>query len=195
MSVKLPLKIAGSSERAGLNEPPDAGPIASAAVKMKRPIRSGAITPFQGARSSVATVQMTMTKSAVAIPSSSSAPPLRDPDARVRVEVVDRLAGVDDCDGADREEPADQLRDPVGHDLLRRELASRREAERDRRVVVAAADLAERGDRQGKPETEREGDSERRDRSGAEIGRDGDRVEAEKEEEKGSESLGSQAQR
>ena len=48
MSVKLPLKIAGSSERAGLNEPPDAGPIASAAVKMKRPIRSGAITPFPG---------------------------------------------------------------------------------------------------------------------------------------------------
>ena len=60
---------------------------------------------------------------------------------------------------------------------------------------MAAADLAERGDRQGKPEAERERDSERRDRSGAEIGRDGDRVEAEEEEEKGSESLGSQAQR
>jgi len=62
-----------------LKEPPEAGPIATAAVKMKRPISSGAMTPFQGARSSVATVQMTMTKRAVAISSSRSAPPLEMP--------------------------------------------------------------------------------------------------------------------
>jgi hypothetical protein len=53
-----------------VNEPPEAGLIAS--VKMKSPISSGAVTPFHAARSSVATVQITMTKSAVA---SASAPP------------------------------------------------------------------------------------------------------------------------
>jgi hypothetical protein len=52
-----------------VNEPPEAGLIAS--VKMKSPISSGAVTPFHAARSSVATVQITMTKSAVA---SASAP-------------------------------------------------------------------------------------------------------------------------
>jgi hypothetical protein len=61
--------MAGPSDRGGLNEAPEAGPIAS--VKMKSPISSGAVTPFHGARSSVATVQITMTKSAVA---SASAP-------------------------------------------------------------------------------------------------------------------------
>src|SRR5215211_3371928 len=71
--------MAGSSDLAGLNEPPDAGPIASAAVKMKRPIRSGAMTPFQGARSSVATVQITITNRAVPISSSRSAPQLEMP--------------------------------------------------------------------------------------------------------------------
>src|SRR5512133_2508352 len=71
--------MTGSSDREGLNEPPDAGPIASAAVKMKSPISSGAMTPFHGARSSVATVQITMTNSAVAMSSSSSAPPLEMP--------------------------------------------------------------------------------------------------------------------
>jgi hypothetical protein len=55
-----------------VNEPPEAGLIAS--VKMKSPISSGAVTPFHAARSSVATVQITMTKSAVAISSSASAP-------------------------------------------------------------------------------------------------------------------------
>ena len=77
--LKSQLKMTGSSDLAGLNEPPEAGPIASAAVKMKSPISSGAMTPFQGARSSVATVQITMTKRAVAIISSTSAPPLEIP--------------------------------------------------------------------------------------------------------------------
>jgi len=63
--------MAGPSDRGGLNEAPEAGPIAS--VKMKSPISSGAVTPFRAARSSVATVQITMTKSAVA-----SAPQSRD---------------------------------------------------------------------------------------------------------------------
>src|SRR6476619_3135489 len=79
MLLKSQLKMAGSSDLAGLNEPPDAGPIASAAVKMKSPIRRGAMTPFHGARSSVATVQITITNSAVAIASSRSAPPLEMP--------------------------------------------------------------------------------------------------------------------
>jgi hypothetical protein len=64
--------MAGPSDRGGLNEAPEAGPIAS--VKMKSPISSGAMTPFQGARSSVATVQITMTKSAVAISASAPSP-------------------------------------------------------------------------------------------------------------------------
>src|SRR6478672_12905268 len=46
---------------------------------MKSPISSGAITPFQGARSSVATVQITITNRPVAIISSTSAPPLEMP--------------------------------------------------------------------------------------------------------------------
>ena len=44
-----------------MNEPPDDGPIVTAAVKMKPPIASGASTPFHAAVASVATVMITDT--------------------------------------------------------------------------------------------------------------------------------------
>jgi hypothetical protein len=62
-----------------LNEPPEAGPTTAAAVKMKRPMRNGAMTPFHAARSSVATVRITITNSAVVMISRTSAAQLSIP--------------------------------------------------------------------------------------------------------------------
>lgn len=63
--------MAGASERAGLKEPPVKGPTTTAAVKTKPPMAIGAKTPYQGARASVATALMSITKRAVAITSSA----------------------------------------------------------------------------------------------------------------------------
>ena len=43
-----PRSLGPDGTSAGVNEPPDAGPTASAAVKMKSPISRGAMTPFPG---------------------------------------------------------------------------------------------------------------------------------------------------
>jgi len=74
-----PAQIAGSIERAGLNEPPELGPIVTAAVKMKPPMATGARMPFHGAESSVATVIITETNrktatSSISIARQSSTP-------------------------------------------------------------------------------------------------------------------------
>src|SRR5438477_9557695 len=109
--------MTGSSDLAGLNEPPDAGPIASAAVKMKRPISRGAMTPFHGARSSVATVEITITKRRSQ--SSRARARLRSrSDARGSVERVGRLLGVHGRHRENGDEPSDEVRDPVRDYLL-----------------------------------------------------------------------------
>ena len=90
---------------------------------MNRPISNGAMTPFHAARSSVATVRITMTNSPVATISSTSAAQLSIPASRLRVQRVRHGARVDDRHHEHRGEPADELCDPVREHLARREPA------------------------------------------------------------------------
>src|SRR4029077_802094 len=63
----------------GLNEPPEIGPTTVAAVKMNAPIATGANSPCQGARLSVATAWITITKNSVAMITSMTAAPFEMP--------------------------------------------------------------------------------------------------------------------
>ena len=113
----------------------------------------------------------------------------RDAGAGSGVEHIGRLLGVDDGDGDNGDEPADELRDPVRNDLRRRELARHGEPERHGGVEVTAGEMPERRDGKREPETERERDPEAADRPAADVDGDGNRVEAEEEEQKRAEDL------
>ena len=86
--------IAGASDTAGLNEPPESGPNTVAAVKMNRPMKIGAWMPFHGAFLSVATAEMTIRNSAVAISSMISALPDETPEPRLRGSRFGALSNV-----------------------------------------------------------------------------------------------------
>ena len=68
------------------------------------------------------------------------------------------------------------------------------EAEGHGGVEVAAGDVSEPADRKREAEAERERDPQGADRPAADVDRNGDRVEAEEEEEKRAERLRSEAQ-
>ena len=180
--------MAGSIERAGLKEPPDVGPIVTAATKMKPPIARGAMTPFHGAESSVATVMITETKRKTATSSASIARQSGTPTPGIRDERVLDVVRVDEHCDEDGDEAADQLRDPVGDHRGRRELAGGGQPERDRGVEVPTRDLPEGGDHQAETEAEARCHPRRRDRAGQVHGR-GDAAEPDEEEPEGADDL------
>ena len=79
------------------------------------------MTPFHAARSSVATVRITMTKSAVATISSTSAAQSSIPLPGAVCSESVTLRRVDDRHHEHGAEPADELGDPVRDDVARRE--------------------------------------------------------------------------
>ena len=151
------------------------------------------MTPFQAARSSVATVRITMTKSAVATISSTRAAQssIPIPGAVCNESVTCRR--VDDRHHEHRPESADELGDPVRDDVARGESPGNHGSERDRGIEVPAGEVPEGRDREREPETEACRDAKGCDRAGADVDQNGDAAEAEEEEEERSERFCAEA--
>ena len=102
--------------------------------------------------------------------------------------------GVHRRHGENGHEPSDELRNPVRDYLLRGKLSRHGEPEGHGGVEVAAGDVSERRDRKREAQPERERDPEAADCPGPDVHRNGDRVEAEEEEEKRAQCLRGEAQ-
>ena len=148
------------------------------------------MTPFHAARSSVATVRITMTKSAVAMISSTSAAqssiPLPGWVWSASVTSLEYTIAIT------RTAPNPPTSCAIQYGTRSR--GENRPAIASPALTagieVSARDVPERGDRERETESESGGDAERRDRVRADVDDDGDPGEAEEEEEKSAECFG-----
>ena len=105
------------------------------------------MTPFQAARSSVATVRMTMTKSAVDHALEQECRAVADAETGIRIECVRHPARVRDRHDQHGAEPTHELGDITGDNVAGGELPRDGQSGAYRRVEVPAGEMPEGGDR------------------------------------------------